>query len=101
MNMPTRLSEFSAAAADYASNYAVGSPMWMNFYNEKFAELIMRECSCGAGRNSIRLRGVTMENWTAQQWAEYEQKVEAIMAEYGCDRSDAEGVVDVQLKEEV
>lgn len=42
-----------------------------------------------------------MENWTAQQWADYEQKVEAVMREYGCDRSDAEGVVDAQLKEEV
>lgn len=37
-----------------------------------------------------------MENWTAQQWADYEQRVEAVMREYGCDRSDAEGVVDAQ-----
>lgn len=43
--MNSRITEFSAAAADFASNYAVGSPMWMNFYNEKFAELIVRECS--------------------------------------------------------
>lgn len=48
--MNNRITEFSAAAADFASNYAVGSPMWMNFYNEKFAELIVRECAAIALR---------------------------------------------------
>ncbi len=41
-----------------------------------------------------------MKNWTPQQWEEYEQRVDAVMDELDCDRSDAEGVVDAQLKQE-
>jgi hypothetical protein len=40
-----------------------------------------------------------MKDWTPQQWAEYEQRVETVMDELDCDRSDAEAVVDAQLKE--
>jgi hypothetical protein len=40
-----------------------------------------------------------MKNWTLKQWEEYGRRVEAVMEELGCDRSDAEGIVDAQLKQ--
>ena len=42
-----------------------------------------------------------MKDWTPQQWEKYERMVDAVMDELDCDRSDAEGVVDAQLKQEV
>lgn len=44
--MNERIKELAVQANDYADGYWDGdTPAWFQFYNEKFVELIVRECA--------------------------------------------------------
>ena len=43
--MNERIQELATQAANYANNYDdAGADIWFEMYNQKFAELIVREC---------------------------------------------------------
>ena len=44
--MNDRIKELSTQAANYANTYDdAGADIWFEMYNQKFAELIIRECT--------------------------------------------------------
>jgi len=66
--MNERIKELAEQAKQSVSQGILGVDQWIELYNQKFAELIVRECAAEADKQTIYFRGIPWGRWIKEHF---------------------------------
>jgi hypothetical protein len=70
--MNERIRELAEQAREYANSKEpyekIKNKAWIDVYDEKFAELIIRECAAEADKQTIYCRGIPWGRWIKEHF---------------------------------